>query len=172
MRKIILSLLVVIILLSGSYLFYNFKINIAEKKKYGVIHIKDFETKNEYFKALRPKDLNPKSFIKVFTEKYNKDSAFNYVLMLGEFPNNWVNPNDVHYLMSIMRSKEKCCGYMNLFSSTLSIENGEVGGFAIIFLNSYISNTKINLGSNCNPKTDEESIRKIESWYRNMKDKN
>jgi len=61
---------------------------------------------------------------------------------------------------------------MNVFSSFISNENAEVGGFAIIFLNSYISNTKINLGLNCNPKTDEESIRKIENWYRNMKDKN
>lgn len=172
MRKIILSLLLVIILLSGGYLFYDLKIKKTRKENFGTFNIKDFDTKSKYFKALSPKDLNPKSFIKVFTEKYNKDSAFNYVSMLGEFPNNWVKPNDIQYLMSIMRSKEKCCGYMNIFSSTLSIENGEVGGFSIIFLNSYISNTKINLGLNCNPKTDEESVKKIENWYRNMKDKN
>ena len=54
---------------------------------------------------------------------------------------------------------------MNFFSSTMSNDNGEVGGFAIIFLNSYISKTKINMGLNCNPKTDIESIRKIEKWY-------
>lgn len=66
-----------------------------------------------------------------------------------------------------MRSKEKCCGYMNMFSSTISNEEAEIGGFAIIFLNSYISKTKINLGLNSNPKTDIKSIKKIETWYKN-----
>lgn len=156
MRKILLALLVVIILLSGSYLFYNFKIN---------------KTKKEYYKNLSPKDLDPKSFIELFKERYNK-TPINSISMVGDFPENWVKSNDVEYLMSIMNSHEKCCGYMNVFSSFISNENAEVGGFAIIFLNSYISNTKINLGLNCNPKTDEESVKKIENWYRNMKDKN
>ncbi|MDA6068579.1 hypothetical protein NJT12_03000 [Flavobacterium sp. AC] len=113
--------------------------------------------------------MNPKSFIKVFRENYNKDSAFHFVSMIGEFPDKWVKPNDIQYLMSIMRSKEKCCGYMNMFSSTLVTDNGEVGGFAVIFLNSYISNTKIKMGLNCNPKTDKESIEKIEKWYQKQK---
>lgn len=156
MRKILIALLVVIILLSGSYLFYNFKIN---------------KTKKEYYKNLSPKDLDPKSFIELFKERYNK-TPINSISMVGDFPENWVKSNDVEYLMSIMNSHEKCCGYMNVFSSFISNENAEVGGFAIIFLNSYISNTKINLGLNCNPKTDEESVKKIENWYRNMKDKN
>ncbi|MEN2413876.1 hypothetical protein [Flavobacterium mesophilum] len=90
--------------------------------------------------------------------------------MYGEFPNKWVKPNDVEYLISIIDSKEKCCGYMNTFSSHISSENGEVGGFAIIFLDSYISKTKINLGANCNPKTNNESIIRIKNWYKNSKD--
>lgn len=89
--------------------------------------------------------------------------------MAGEFPENWVKQKDIPYLISIMNSKEKCCGYMNLFSSTISNEDAEVGGFAIIFLNSYISKTKINLGLNNYPKTSKESIRKIENWYKKTK---
>lgn len=85
--------------------------------------------------------------------------------MGGNFPEDWVKPNDVQYLISIMHSKEKCCGYMNIFSSTITNEDAEVGGFAIIFLNSYISKTKINLGLNCNPKVNLASIKKIETWY-------
>jgi hypothetical protein len=154
MKKIILSLIIVSILSVGGYLFYDFKIKKTEK---------------ENLKVLYPKDLDTKSFIKLFTEKYNKDSTFNFVTMMGDFPENWVKPNEISYLISIMRSKEKCCGYMNTFSSFISNENGEVGGFAIIFLNSYISKTKINMGLNCNPKTDEESIRKIENWYQKQK---
>ena len=56
---------------------------------------------------------------------------------------------------------------MNVYSSHIPTEQSEVGGFAIIFLNSYISKTKINLGLDCNPKTDEKSIKTIEDWYLN-----
>ncbi|MET0944122.1 MAG: hypothetical protein ABWY22_01795 [Flavobacterium sp.] len=150
MRKIIISILLIFTLLVGGYLFYDFKIN---------------KTKKEYYKNLSPKDLHPKSFITLFTEKYNKDSKLNFITLSGEFPENWVKPNDIQYLISIIHSKQKCCGYMNMFSSTISDENAEVGGFAIIFLNSYISRTKINLGLNCNPKVDLASIRKIETWH-------
>ena len=149
MKKIILSLILIFLLLAAGYLFYDFKIN---------------KPKKEYCKTLSPKDLDPKSFITLFTERYNK-GPMNIITMNGDFPNNWVKPNDVKYLISIMHSKEKCCGYMNVFSSYISNKNGEVGGFAIIFLNSYISQTKINLGLNCNPKTNPASIRKIETWY-------
>ncbi|RKR11318.1 hypothetical protein C8C83_3038 [Flavobacterium sp. 90] len=156
MRKIILSLLIVSILLIGGYLFYDFKVN---------------RVKIDYSKTIDAKDLNPKSFITLFKERYNK-TQINIVTMDGDFPENWVKPNDVQYLMSIIRSKEKCCGYKHTYSSFLSFEDAEIGGFAIIFLNSYISNTKINLGLNCNPKTDEESIRKIEKWYQTTANKN
>jgi len=172
MRKIILPLLILIILLSVGYVFYNFKINKTEIKSSTTFNLKDldFNTKKGYF--IRAKDLDPKSFITLLKEKYNKDSKFNFVTMIGDFPDNWVKPNDIEYLISIMHSKEKCCGYMSTFSSFMSSESGEVGGFAIIFLNSYISKTEINMGLNCNPKTNEESIRKIENWYENTVNKN
>jgi len=150
MKKAILLLIIVLSVLVGGYLFYAFKINNPKK---------------EYHKDLSPKDLNPESFITLFKEKYNKKSQLNFITLAGEFPENWVKQKDIPYLISIMNSKEKCCGYMNLFSSTISNEDAEVGGFAIIFLNSYISKTKINLGLNSNPKTDKESIKKIEKWY-------
>lgn len=166
MKKIILSVIIVFILLTGGYLIYDFKINNIDKNNSKTANAEDLSPNTtKYHKSLSPKDLDPKSFITLFTEKYNKDSKLNFVTLSGEFPEDWVKPNDVQYLISIMHSKQKCCGYMNTFSSTLSSENGEVGGFAIIFLNSYISQTKINLGLNCNPKIDMVSIKKIETWY-------
>jgi len=149
MRKIILSFIIFFILSIGGYLFYDFKINKEQK---------------EYHKTLSPNDLDPKSFITLFVEKYNK-GLINFVTLSGEFPEDWVKPNDVQYLISIMHSKEKCCGYMNIFSSTITNDDAEVGGFAIIFLNSYISQTKINLGLNSNPKVDPALIKTIETWY-------
>jgi hypothetical protein len=151
MNKKLMPVLILLIAI-GAYGFCNYKNN-----------------KTEQGKIRYTKDLTVKSFITLFTENYNKDSKFNNITLGGEFPENWVKPNDVQYLISIMRSKKKCCGYMNLFSSTMLSDNGEVGGFAIIFLNSYISKTKINMRLNCNPKVDAESVNKIEKWYQNNK---
>ncbi|MFH6934595.1 hypothetical protein [Flavobacterium sp. FlaQc-30] len=167
MKKIIISLIMVSSILIGGYLCYDSQINKVQRGS-----IKNLDPQNKFFKTLSTADLNPKSFITLFKEKYNKDSTLNFVTIRGDFPKNWVKPKDVPYLVSIISSKEKCCGYMNIFSSTISNDNGEVGGFAIIFLNSYISNTKINMGLNCNPKTDEESIIKIKKWYQNTANKN
>ena len=152
MKKLIISLLIIFTVFTSGYLFYSFKTK---------------KTEQEYYKVLSIKDLNAKSFIKILKERYNK-TPLNSVTMSGDFPDNWVKPNDVQYLISIMYSKEKCCGYMNIFSSHLSTEDAEVGGFSIIFLNSYIHKTKINLGLNSYPKTDKESIKRIEEWYKSV----
>lgn len=134
---------------------------------YGFTSTENNETQQEKF--LQTKDLNVKSFFKLFTEKYKKDAKFNFVTLAGDFPENWVKPSDVPYLISIMHSKKKCCSYMNFYSSHMLSDHGEVGGFAILFLNSYISQKKIDMGLNCNPKTDKESVQRIEKWYQKNK---
>ncbi len=118
-------------------------------------------------KTLRPKDLNVKSFIKLFTEKYADNESLNLITLSGEFPENWVKNEDIEYLMSLIKSKKKCCSYINIYSSFMTTEQAEVGGFAIIFMNSLIENKKINLGLTNSPKTDIKEIEKIESWYKN-----
>ena len=72
MKKIILSLVLVLILVTGVYLFYDFKTRKAEK---------------EYYKALYIKDLDPESFITICKERYNKNPK-NSVTMRGELPEN------------------------------------------------------------------------------------
>ncbi|MBB4801376.1 hypothetical protein HNP37_001437 [Flavobacterium nitrogenifigens] len=150
MKKLILRVIIVFMLFTFIPIFYSFGIHKAEQENHKILYIKD---------------LNPKSFITLCKERHNK-TPINSVSMAGEFPDNWVKQNDVQYLISIMHSKEKCCGYMNILSSHISKDDAEVGGFAIIFLNSYINKTKINLGLNSYPKTDKESIKKIENWYK------
>jgi len=155
MKKLILRLITVSFLLISTCVLYSFKAYKIPQENYKVVYIKD---------------LNPKSFISLCKKRYNK-TRINSVTIAGEFPDNWVKTNDIQYLISIMHSKEKCCGYMNVFSSFISNEDAEIGGFAIIFLNSYISKSRINLGLNNNPKTDKESIKKIETWYKNTLNK-
>jgi hypothetical protein len=155
MKKIVFPFLIFLMSsLNGSAL-YNFKNDKIGQHKF-----------------LYPKDFTPQSFITLFTKQYNKNKTLNNITMAGEFPNNWVKPKDVGYLISIMRSKQKCCNYMNVFSSHILNEKSEVGGFAIIFLNSYISGNRINLGLNCSPKTNLKEIQKIENWYNNVNHKN
>jgi hypothetical protein len=145
-----------------------------------ILSIPYFLSKNEIFKpktqidtnkTLNIKDLNARKFIQLFIEKYDQKRGLNCVTLSGDFPKNWVKKEDVEYLISILNSNQKCCGYMNPFSSFISGDNAEVGGFAIIFLNSYITNSKIELGLNSNPKVDKKESEKIMYWYNNLKKK-
>lgn len=115
----------------------------------------------------RIENLNVKSFFKLITDNYRETRKLNIVTLAGEFPENWVKSEDIDYLFSIIHSNAKCCGYMNSYSSHMPTGQSEVGGYAIIFLNSYINKTKINLGLDCSPKTNKKSIEKIEDWYYN-----
>ncbi|MEW5677384.1 hypothetical protein ABGT15_13820, partial [Flavobacterium enshiense] len=129
------------------------------------------EERKDSVQTLRPEDLNVKSFLKLFTEKYDENKNLNLITLSGEFPKNWVKDEDIDYLMSLIKSERKCCSYINIYSSAITNEEAEVGGFAIIFMNSYIENKKINLGLTSSPKTDTKAIERIESWYRNRKNK-
>lgn len=113
------------------------------------------------------KDLNPKKFIELCVTKYNQNENLNFVVFRGDFPQNWVKKQDVAYLMHRINSKQKCCGYMNVFSSFVSSDNAEVGGFAILFMKSYIEKKQLNLGLNSNPKTSEKEVKYIMNWYKN-----
>ena len=145
-------------------ILFTFGLTSLKSENY-TCNVETEKQKPEFFYKIE--NLNVKSFFKLFTENYYKKRKLNFITLAGEFPENWVKSKDIDYLVSIINSNKKCCGYMNVYSSYISTDHGEVGGFAIIFLNSYMTKTKINLGLNCNPKPDKKSIEKIENWYRN-----
>lgn len=120
---------------------------------------------------LRIKNLSPKEFIEICEKNYNKNAKLNFVTFGGDFEENWVKKNDLEYLISKINSKKKCCGYMNVFSSFISSENAEVGGFVLIFLKSFKEKSVINLGLNSNPKFDKNESEKIITWYKNYEKK-
>ena len=120
---------------------------------------------------LRIKNLRPKEFIEICEKNYKENSKLNFVTFSGDFEENWVTKNDLEYLISVINSKQKCCGYMNVFSSFICSENAEVGGFAVIFLKSFKEKSIINLGLNSNPKFDKTESEKILTWYENYEKK-
>ena len=116
---------------------------------------------------LEIKILSPKKFIEICEKNYNENEKLNFVTFIGDFEENWVKKNDLEYLISKINSKKKCCGYMNIFSSFISSENAEIGGFALIFLKSFKEKSTINLGLNSNPKFEKTESQKIIIWYEN-----
>ena len=117
------------------------------------------------------KDLDAKKFIDLCIKKYNENEKLNFVVFGGDFPKNWVKKQDVEYLICNLNSKQKCCGYMNVFSSYISSDSAEVGGFTILFMKSYIEKKTLNLGLNSNPKVDEKEVENIMKWYKNNRQK-
>ncbi|WP_167613614.1 hypothetical protein [Maribellus sediminis] len=155
------------ILLISILIFFSYSMGDASE----LLHydVEKEHTLNELTQAKVEKieNLDVRSFIKIMTENYHANSKLNFVTFKGEFPLNWIKKEDIEYLISIIHSKKKCCSYKHYYSSYISSDYAEVGGFAIIFLNSFINNKKINLGLNSNPRTDEKSIKKINNWYLN-----
>jgi hypothetical protein len=58
-------------------------------------------------RTLYTKDLNVKSFFKLFTEKYIENKKLNLITLSGDFPEKWVKDEDVEYLISLIKSKKK-----------------------------------------------------------------
>lgn len=157
-----------IIILGSIILFLTgFSNKNIEVKTNLITHKK--ENNKDYSKFIEIKDLDPKKFIELFIKNYDPKKKLNFVTVSGDFPKDWVKKKYLEYLIGKINSEQKCCGYMNVFSSFISSENAEVGGFAIIFLKSYKENTKINLGLNSNPKIDKKEIEILMNWYKNKK---
>ena len=146
-----------------------FVLSSTEKSKTIANNSEEFKSNSNDINYV--KDLNAKRFIDLCVKKYNENQKLNFVVFGGDFPQNWVKNQDVEYLIRNLNSKQKCCGYMNAFSSYISSDNAEVGGFAILFMKSYIDKKQLNLGLNSNPKVDEKEVEKIMSWYKNNRQK-
>jgi hypothetical protein len=115
------------------------------------------------------KDLDAVKFIELCVKNYDENKKLNFIVISGDFPENWVKKQDLEYLISKINSEQKCCGYMNVFSSWITTETAEVGGFATLFLKSYKEKKQINLGLNSNPKVDRKEAETIINWYKNQK---
>ena len=120
---------------------------------------------------LTPKQFTPLSFIKALTTPNEvKRHSINVTTMADAFPNDWVKSSDLDSLMALIGSTTKCNCFLNPLSSYIPTnENADIGGYAIIFINSFRQKTRINLGLYKCPKTDKESVDEIMKWWRDFK---
>lgn len=119
---------------------------------------------------LTPKQFTPISFLSAVVKKNDKDAPINVITMTDEFPEDWVKESDIDTLMTLIQSTKKCNCILNPLSSYIPINNdADIGGYAIIFVNSFRQKTKIKLGLyNC-PKTDKQSVKEINNWWTTYK---
>lgn len=114
---------------------------------------------------LNPGQFTPLTFIDYFTIKNNQTSEINIITLEDSFPEHWVKIADIEKLIPLIRYQQKCNCMQNPFSSIIRSGHADVGGYAILFINSFRKNEKIEIGLyNC-PCTDEKSAEDIEKWW-------
>ena len=110
--------------------------------------------------------FTPSSFIEAATIKDNDDTTLKIITIENDFPIDWVKDSDIPTLLTMINSTKKCYCYMNPLSSYIPTKcNANVGGYAIIFINSFRNKTKIDLGLNNSPLTDKKSVEEITKWW-------
>jgi hypothetical protein len=91
--------------------------------------------------------------------------------MHNNFPDDWVKKSDIDTLIQLIESTQKCDCYLSPLSSTIPTNVcANVGGYAIIFINSFRLKKKVDLGLYSCPKTDKKSVQEIKTWWKNYKE--
>lgn len=112
-----------------------------------------------------PRQFTPLTFIK---EAANKSHS--WISMADEFPIDWVQPSDIDTLMKLISVSEKCNCFVSPLSSYLPAKNSaDIGGYAIVFINSYRDKKQIHFGLSSCPRTDKSSVDEITKWWTNYK---
>ncbi len=115
---------------------------------------------------LTPKEFTPLSFLNAVIKQNDKDTIIQVMTMVDEFPVDWVKQSDIDTLVTLISSTKKCNCFLNPLSSYIPFnENADIGGYAIIFINSFRQKRKINLGLYSCPETEKKSVNEINKWW-------
>jgi hypothetical protein len=122
-----------------------------------------------------PNEYTPLSFIDSVTIKDNQDTLYP-ILITNDFPLDWVKYSDIDTLISLIKSPRRCRCFTNpsgspnlMYLPTEDITHdykANVGGYAIIFINSFRNKTRIDLGLFYCPMTDSETSEELINWWR------
>lgn len=115
---------------------------------------------------LTPHEITPISFLNSVVLQNDKDTFINVITLVDEFPVDWVKPSDLDSLISLIASTKKCNCIINPLSSYIPTNmNADIGGYALLFINSFRQKSKIDFGQYSCPKTDEQSVEAINKWW-------
>jgi hypothetical protein len=90
--------------------------------------------------------------------------------MVDDFPVEWVKESDIDTLIRLVTSTKKCNCFVNPLSSYIPTnQNADIGGYAIIFINSFREKSKVSLGLYSCPKTNKKSVEEINKWWTKYK---
>ncbi|MDD5571738.1 MAG: hypothetical protein PHD97_11380 [Bacteroidales bacterium] len=121
-----------------------------------------------------PTKKSPFVFLDSVIQYENGGRLFdNVVILMHDFPLDWVKRGDIDSLIQILKSKRKCKCFFNIVFSGVPEDNdfAELGGYAIEFINSYRQKRKVDFGLYSCPKTDNNEINEILDWWNNYKKK-
>lgn len=118
----------------------------------------------------QPKDYSPISFLEHVLIDDDKNEDMQYAMMMDDFPIGWVKDSDIDTLMTFIDSEDKCYCFVSPLSSYLPIaEKANLGGYAIIFINSFRRGEKVSMGLHNCPQTDSAISEDIKQWWRQSK---
>jgi len=98
--------------------------------------------------------------------KKNDSSEFlNFITVEKEFPSDWVKSSNIDTLISLIESRDRCRCVLNPISSYIpSKEKANLGGYAILILNSYRNNKPLKFSLWACPTTNEKDVKEILIW--------
>ena len=93
----------------------------------------------------------------------------NFLSAVEKFPIDWIKASDIDTLISLVESKEKCRCILNPLSSYIPIdEKADLGGYAILFLNSFRNNKSVEFGLWACPETDKDDVAELLNWKKSL----
>ena len=112
---------------------------------------------------LVPSKFTPLELLQILTKK---EGELNFITVENDFPDKWMKESDIDTLINLISSKTKCKCLVNPLSSYLpTTEESDLGGYAIMFINSYRKDKQIKLGLHICPKSNEKEISELRKWW-------
>ncbi|CAN5544684.1 hypothetical protein BH10BAC2_BH10BAC2_37860 [soil metagenome] len=92
--------------------------------------------------------------------------------MYDDFPDFWVNANDIDTLITLVESKQKCYCFLNPLSSHIPFgDSADLGGYVIRIIKAYKENRRLSFGLYSCPKTNEKDAEELIKWWASQKQK-
>ncbi|MDT0622952.1 hypothetical protein [Croceitalea vernalis] len=115
-------------------------------------------------------EIGVKDFLNELKIRENEQKKLNILSTLGEAPLDWLNIDDLEFLISQIESEEKAKCVMRAISSHIpNPENITIGDQAISILESYRRNEQYPNGLTICGKYDAGKVKEIRTWWAEKK---